>query len=95
MNQKTRKLNTVFAQAQRMLHKVYGPNAKLYRSTKSNKKYMVYDPHGHVVHFGQKGYQDYTAHKAKARRSRFRKRNRGWATAKRWTPAHLSYYVLW
>ena len=40
---KTRKTTTVFAQAQRMLHKVYGPKVKLYKSNKSEKKYMVYN----------------------------------------------------
>ena len=82
-------------QAQRMLHRFYGARAVLQRSTRQDKKYMVQDPAGHWVHFGQKGYQDYTAHKDKDRRANFRKRNAHWAHAAKWTPAHLAYYVLW
>ena len=41
----------------------------------ANKKYMVINPDGKMVHFGQKGYADYTAHKDEERRKAFRKRN--------------------
>ncbi len=81
--------------AQRMLHKYYGKRATLHRSTRADKKYMVEAPNGTWVHFGQKGYADYTGHRDKERRDRFRTRNAQWATADKWTPAHLAYYVLW
>ena len=31
-------------------------------STRKNKKYMVINPDGKMVHFGQKGYADYIQH---------------------------------
>ena len=56
---------------------------------------MVINPDGKMIHFGQKGYADYTAHKDEERRRNFRKRNHKWATANKWTPGWLSYNLLW
>ena len=77
------------------LHKYYGKDVVLYPSTRKDKKWMVYNPEGKKVHFGQKGYEDWHLHKNPIRRDLFRKRNAKWANAPKWTPAHLSYYILW
>ena len=48
-----------------------------------------------MVHFGAVGYADYTAHKDEERRKRFRVRNHKWSMSPKWSPAWLSYYLLW
>ena len=35
---------------------------KVFFSTRKNKKYMIKNPDGIMIHFGGKGYADYTAH---------------------------------
>ena len=63
-------------------------------STRKDKKYMVSDGKK-LIHFGQMGYEDYTKHHDEKRRELFRKRNNKWATAEKYSPAWLSYYLLW
>ena len=64
--------------------------------TRKDKKYMVLNPKTNkIVHFGQMGYEDYTKHQDENRRELFRKRNHKWATAEKYSPAWLSYYLLW
>ena len=79
----------------RQLKKYYGNHVDLYLSTSKHKKYMVFNEDGKKVHFGSILYQDYTKHKNKKRRDNFRNRNRRWKDADKFTPAHLSYYLLW
>ena len=67
----------------------------VYFSTRKAKKYMIQDDRGKWVHFGQKGYEDFTGHGDETRRDKFRSRNRKWATARVYSPAWLSYYLLW
>ena len=64
-------------------------------STRKDKKYMVYGSNKKLVHFGQMGYEDYTKHKDNKRRDNFRKRNIKWAYAPKYSPAWLSFYLLW
>ena len=63
-------------------------------SSRKDKKYMIFDG-TRMVHFGQMGYEDATHHKNQKRIDNFRKRNRRWASAPNWTPAWLSYHLLW
>ena len=79
----------------KQLKKYYGDKVDLYLSTSKNKKYMVYNEDGKKIHFGSIVYQDYTKHKNKQRRDSFRNRNKKWKDADKYTPAHLSYYLLW
>ena len=79
----------------KQLKKYYGDDVDLYLSTSKHKKYMVFNEQGKKIHFGSMLYQDYTKHKDKKRRESFRNRNRRWADADKYTPAHLSYYLLW
>ena len=65
-------------------------------STRKDKKYMVLNPNTNkMVHFGQMGYEDYTKHHDEKRRELFRKRNHKWKDAEKYSPAWLSYYLLW
>ncbi len=45
--------------------------------------------------FGDLRYADYTKTKNKLKRDSFRNRNKKWKDADKYTPAHLSYYLLW
>lgn len=80
---------------EKALHQAYGKNTDLLKSTRKDKKFMVISPEGKKVHFGQAGYQDFHNHKDPKRRANFKSRNAKWADADKWTPAHLSYNVLW
>jgi len=74
----------------------YNTSVKLEISTRKDKKYMIRHPKRNVtIHFGQYGYEDYTKHKDTNRRRNFRLRNESWKTYDPFTPAHLSYYLLW
>ena len=79
----------------KQLKKYYGDEVDLYLSTSKNKKYMVFDEQGKKVHFGDLRFSDWTKHKDKQKRNNFRNRNKRWADADIFTPAHLSYYILW
>ena len=49
-----------------------------------------------TTHFGAKGMEDYTTHKDKERRARYRKRHKKDLKTKDYTRAgYLSYYILW
>jgi len=63
-------------------------------SSRKDKKYMVYDGKK-WIHFGQMGYADFSKHKDRHRRDLFRTRNHKWADAEPFSPAFLSYYLLW
>jgi hypothetical protein len=56
---------------------------------------MVQNPDNKWVHFGQIPFNDYTKHGDDDRRKRFRVRNSKWANAKKYSPAWLSYHLLW
>jgi hypothetical protein len=56
---------------------------------------MVYNNNKKLVHFGQMGYEDYTKHKDNKRRDNFKKRNIKWSYAQKYTPAWLSFWLLW
>ena len=75
----------------KQLKKYYGGDVDLYLSCSKHKKYMIFNEEGKKVHFGSILYQQ----KNKQRRDNFRNRNRRWADAEKYTPAHLSYYLLW
>ena len=64
-------------------------------SSRKDKKYMTHDDQGHVKHFGAWGYTDYTKHQDEKRREAFQRRNHNWADAPKYSPANLSYNLLW
>jgi len=70
------------------------------RSDKKTKKYKAVftydDGKTKTTHFGAKGMEDYTTHKDKERRSRYRARHKKDLKTKDYTRAgYLSYYILW
>lgn len=73
-----------------------GKDIPIYYSTRKDKKYMIINPDTHKrVYFGQMGYEDFTKHLDYNRRHQFRQRNASWASAPKYSPAWLSYYLLW
>jgi hypothetical protein len=78
----------------KLLKKYYGTD-QLFLSSNKNKKYMILTPENKWVHFGAMGYEDYTKHQDEHRRKLFQTRNHKWKFSKKYTPAHLSYYLLW
>lgn len=86
------------AEAQRRAYKVYGPHARLYYSSRPNKKYMIISPTGKRVHFGQLKYEDFTLHKDEERRSHYLSRSmniRGNWRNNLYSPNQLAMRILW
>lgn len=48
-----------------------------------------------IVHFGAKGYSDFTLHHDKRRRENYRSRHHSGKDAKFDTPNALAYHLLW
>jgi len=69
-------------------------NGDIKLSTRKDKKYMAFLK-GKWVHFGQMGYPDYTKTLDDKKRSLFRSRNRKWEEADKYSPAFLSFNLLW
>ena len=68
----------------------------VHESSRKDKKYMVYSPIEHkMIHFGQSNYYDWTYAHDENRRERFKKRNWKWQFAPKYSPAYLSWYLLW
>ena len=55
---------------------------------------MVFNEDGKKIHFGDLCFSDYTKTKNKEKRNNFRNRNRKWKDDEKYSPAHLSYYLL-
>jgi hypothetical protein len=84
-------------QVYKLARKYYGDDVLITLSTRKNKKYMIYNPESNKwVHFGQMypPMEDFTKHKDKIRRKRFRDRNYLWAYSDKFSPAFLSYTSL-
>ena len=67
----------------------------LRKSPKQNKKLRIVFPSGMHRDFGARGYSDFTIHKCKRRRARYRKRHRNDPINDPFTPGSLSWWVLW
>jgi hypothetical protein len=75
---------------------ILGPSAIIYYSIRKNKKYMILNPiNKKWVHFGEMGFSDYTKHNDPKRLMDFKIRNEQWGQYEPYTPAFLSYYLLW
>ena len=85
-------------QVAKMAKKYFGKDVPIYLSTKKDKKYMVQDPNGKWVHFGQMGYEDFTKHRDEQRRNNYLNRSRNirgnWKENK-YSPNNLSIHILW
>lgn len=81
---------------QKNAFKLLGHEAIIYFSNRNDKKYMLRNPNtGKFIHFGQIGFEDWTKHQDPKRRIVFRKRNSRWNTFSKYTPAWLSFNILW
>jgi hypothetical protein len=74
----------------------------IYPSNRKHKKYMLLKPDGVRIHFGDSRYEDYIDHKDEKRRENYRRRHRNItlsngkrAIHKRYSPAFLSFQLLW
>lgn len=71
---------------------------RLSKSTKTAKKWMVILPSGKIIHFGAKGYSDYTIHKDAERQKRYiirHKARENWGKSGINTAGFWSYHLLW
>ena len=84
---------------QELAKKYLGDGATIFRSTKKDKKYMVYNPNTEKwVHFGQLGYEDFTKHKDEKRRKNYLTRTanmRGDWKNDKYSANNLSRNLLW
>lgn len=85
-------------QVHKMARKYFGKHIPIYLSDKEEKKYMLQDPNGKWVHFGQIGYEDYTKHLDKDRRHNYLTRTKNmkgdWKNNK-YSANNLSRNILW
>ena len=72
---------------------------QILKSDKSEKKYKAvftkYDGKTKTIHFGASGYQDYTQHHNKDRRTLYRRRHEKYLKGDPMRAGYLSYYILW
>jgi hypothetical protein len=73
---------------------LFNKNVIIKPSTRKDKKYMIF-LNNNWIHFGQAFYEDYTYHQDEKRRNLFLKRNHLWKNASKYSPAYLSYNLLW
>lgn len=67
-------------------------------SNKKEKKYMIELPTGKIVHFGAKGYSDFTIHKDYERMKRYENRHKtreNWKRSGIGTAGFWSKWILW
>ena len=70
----------------------------LTRDTDGVHKFRATFPEGRTIHFGRKGYSDYTIHKDRERMKRYiirHRRRENWTRAGRYTPGFWSRWLLW
>ena len=75
-----------------------GKDVILCLSTRPTKKYMIQRPDGKWVHFGEKGADDYTAHRDELRRLNYINRAsniKGNWRDNPYSPNNLSLAILW
>ena len=85
--------------AQKMAYKYLGKTAKIYPANNPEKKYKIYDvKNDKWVNFGQIGYEDFTKHKDKTRRTNYLTRTkymRGNWRNNPYSANNLSRNILW
>lgn len=70
----------------------------LSRSTRSGKKWQVETPNGKTVHFGARGYEDYTMHQDSNRKANYLSRHEArenWEKSGLNTAGFWSRWLLW
>jgi hypothetical protein len=84
--------------AQKKLNKYIGKYTPLFLSTRKDKKYMVLDPDGKKVHFGNINYEDFSKHMDLQRRASYISRAsniKGDWEKNKYSPNNLAIHVLW
>jgi hypothetical protein len=68
----------------------------VFLSNRKDKKYAIYHPDtDKIISFGQMGYEDYTKTGDEDKKKAFQKRNHKWLYADKYSPAWLSWNLLW
>jgi hypothetical protein len=83
---------------QQRAFKLFGKDAKIYRSSKKDKKYQILTPDGKWVHFGQLPYEDFTKHQDAVRRQNYLNRAtkiKGDWKSDPYSPNNLAIRLLW
>ena len=83
---------------QQRAYKRFGKEAKIYRSSKKDKKYQILNPDGKWVHFGQLPYEDFTKHQDAVRRQNYLSRAtkiKGDWKSDPYSPNNLAIHLLW
>jgi hypothetical protein len=83
---------------QQRAFKLFGKDAKVYKSSKKDKKYMMLTPDGKWVHFGQLPYEDFTRHGDTVRRNNYLSRAtkiKGNWKSDPYSPNNLAIHLLW
>ena len=84
--------------AQKKLNEYVGKRTPLYLSNRKDKKYMVLDPDGKMVHFGNINYEDFLKHQSLQRRNSYISRAtniRGVWKRNKYSPNNLAINILW
>jgi len=71
---------------------------RVVRDTDGRHKFKAVFPEGRTVHFGARGYSDYTMHKDSTRMKRYvirHRRRENWGRSGRYTPGFWSRWLLW
>jgi hypothetical protein len=71
---------------------------RVVRDTDGRHKFKAIFPEGRTVHFGARGYSDYTMHKDSTRMKRYvirHRRRENWGRSGRYTPGFWSRWLLW
>jgi hypothetical protein len=71
---------------------------RVVRDTDGRHKFKAIFPEGRTVHFGAKGYSDYTIHKDATRMKRYvirHRRRENWGRTGMYTPGFWSRWLLW
>lgn len=85
-------------QVRKMADKYLGKDVPIYLSNKKDKKYMVENPEGKFISFGQLGFEDFTKHKNLERRKKYLTRTanmRGNWKDNKYSANNLSRNILW
>jgi hypothetical protein len=85
-------------QVRKMADKYLGKDIQVYLSSKKDKKYMVQNPEGKWIHFGQMEFQDFTKHQDLKRRKSYLSRTanmRGEWKDNPYSANNLSRNILW
>jgi len=85
-------------QVRKMADKYLGRDIPVYISNRPHKKYMVQNPDGKWVHFGQLNYEDFTKHTDLERRKRYLTRTanmKGDWKSDKYSANNLSRNILW